>query len=71
MASQSLPQSFAPSPEIQPTPTNMTATELHQEIRERRALARHARRMGKRNARRWHIQLALNARAELRYHSGR
>ena len=49
----------------------MTATELHQEIRERRALARHARRMGKRNARRWHVQLALNARAELRYYASR
>ena len=49
----------------------MTTTELREEIRERRALARHARRMGKHNARRWHVQLALNARAELRYYSGR
>ena len=46
----------------QPT---MTAN-LHQEIRERLALARHARRMGKPNARRWHVQQALDARAELR-----
>ena len=43
----------------------MTAN-LHQEIRERLALARHARRMGKPNARRWHVQQALDARAELR-----
>jgi hypothetical protein len=41
-------------------------TNLHQEIRERLALARHARRMGKPNARRWHVQQALDARAELR-----
>ena len=41
-------------------------TNLHQEIRDRLALARHARRMGKLNARRWHIQQALDARAELR-----
>ena len=49
----------------------MTTHELHEEIRERRALARHARRHGLKVARLWHIQLALNARAELRYHSGR
>ena len=49
----------------------MTTTELHEEIRERLALARHARRMGKPNARLWHVQLALNARAELRYHTAR
>ena len=49
----------------------MTIHELHQEIRERLALARHARRMGKPNARLWHVQLALNARAELRYHTAR
>ena len=41
-------------------------TDLHQEIRDRLALARHARRMGKPNARRWHLQQALDARAELR-----
>ena len=41
-------------------------TNLHQEIRDRLALARHARRMGKPNARRWHVQQALDARAELR-----
>ena len=41
-------------------------TNLHQEIRDRLALARHARRMGKLNARRWHVQQALDARAELR-----
>ena len=49
----------------------MTTTELKEEIRDRLALARHARRMGKLNARRWHIQQALNARAELRYYAGR
>jgi hypothetical protein len=49
----------------------MTATELREEICERRALARHARRHGLKVARRWHIQLALNARAELRYHTAR
>ena len=41
-------------------------TNLRQEIRERLALARHARQMGKLNARRWHVQQALDARAELR-----
>ena len=46
-------------------------TDLHQEIRDRLALARHARRMGKPNARRWHLQQALDARAELRYYAGR
>ena len=49
----------------------MTIHELKEEIRDRRALARHARRMGKPNARRWHVQLALNARAELRYYGSR
>ena len=46
-------------------------TDLHQEIRERLALARHARRMGKPNARRWHVQQALDARAELRAYAVR
>ena len=49
----------------------MTIHELHEEIRERRALARHARRHGLKVARRWHVQLALNARAELRYYGSR
>ena len=44
----------------------MTTTELKEEIRERRALARHARRHGLKVARRWHVQQALDARAELR-----
>jgi len=43
----------------------MTA-DLHSEIRDRLALARHARRMGKPNARRWHIEQAVAARLELR-----
>jgi len=41
-------------------------TDLHSEIRDRLALARHARRMGKPNARRWHIEQAVAARRELR-----
>jgi hypothetical protein len=41
-------------------------TDLHQEIRDRLALARHARRMGKPNARRWHIEQAVAARLEIR-----
>jgi hypothetical protein len=44
----------------------MTTHELHQEIRDRLALARHARRMGKPNARRWHLEQAVAARLELR-----
>ena len=44
----------------------MTTADLHLEIRDRLALARHARRMGKPNARRWHVEAALAARAELR-----
>ena len=44
----------------------MTIQELHEEIRDRRALARHARRHGLKVARLWHVQMALNARAELR-----
>ena len=62
-----LPQSL---PEIQLTPT-MTIPELKEEIRDRRALARHAKRHGLKVARLWHVQLALNARAELRYYAGR
>ena len=62
-----LPQSL---PEIQLTPT-MTIPELKEEIRGRRALARHAKRHGLKVARLWHVQLALNARAELRYYAGR
>jgi hypothetical protein len=44
----------------------MTIHELHEEIRDRRALARHARRHGLRIARRWHVELALDARRQLR-----
>ena len=46
-------------------------TDPHQEIRDRLALARHAKRQGLKVARLWHVQLALNARAELRYYAGR
>lgn len=49
----------------------MTIHELHQEIRDRRALARHARRHGLKVARLWHVQQALNARAELRAYAAR
>jgi hypothetical protein len=41
-------------------------TELHQEIRDRLALARHAKHYGLKVARRWHIELALDARRQLR-----
>ena len=44
----------------------MTIHELHEEIRDRLALARHARRHGLRIARRWHVELALDARRQLR-----
>jgi hypothetical protein len=44
----------------------MTRIDLHQEIRDRLALARHARRHGLNIARRFHVELALAARAELR-----
>jgi hypothetical protein len=70
MASQSRQRIFALLSEIQPTPT-MTIHELHEEIRDRRALARHAKRHGLKVARLWHVQLALNARAELRHYAGR
>lgn len=49
----------------------MTIHELHEEIRDRRALARHARRRGWRFARLWHVELALDARAELRHYATR
>ena len=49
----------------------MTIHELNEEIRDRLALARHAKRQGLKVARLWHVQLALNARAELRYYAGR
>ena len=52
----------------QPT---MTIHELNEEIRDRRALARHAKRHGLKVARLWHVQLALNARAELRHYATR
>ncbi len=44
----------------------MNRDDLHEEIRDRLALARHARRMGKQIARRWHVETALAARTELR-----
>jgi hypothetical protein len=40
----------------------------HQEIRDRLALARHAKRQGLKVARAWHVQLALDARAKLRFY---
>jgi hypothetical protein len=49
----------------------MTIHELHEEIRDRLALARHAKRHGLRIARLWHVQLALTSRAELRSYAGR
>ena len=49
----------------------MTIHELHEEIRDRRALARHAKRYGLKVARLWHVQLALAARAELRAYATR
>ena len=44
----------------------MTIHELRQEIRDRLALARHARRHGLQVARRWHVELAIEARRQLR-----
>jgi hypothetical protein len=44
----------------------MTIHELHQEIRDRLALARHAKRRGLKVARLWHVELALDARRQLR-----
>ena len=41
-------------------------TDLHQELRDRLALARHARRNRLRIARVWHLALALDARRKLR-----
>jgi hypothetical protein len=41
-------------------------TDLHQELRDRLALARHARRNKLRIARVWHLALALDARRRLR-----
>jgi len=43
-------------------------TDPHQEIRDRLALARHAKRQGLKVARAWHVQLALDARAKLRFY---
>jgi hypothetical protein len=40
--------------------------DLHQELRDRLALARHARRNRLRIARVWHLALALDARRKLR-----
>jgi hypothetical protein len=44
----------------------MTIHELHQEIRDRRALARHAKSRGLRIARIFHVARALDARRQLR-----
>ena len=44
----------------------MTIHELHQEIRDRLSLARHAKSRGLRIARLWHVELALDARRQLR-----
>ena len=44
----------------------MSTHELHQEIRDRLSLARHARRRGLKVARLWHVELALEARRQLR-----
>jgi hypothetical protein len=49
----------------------MTIHELHEEIRDRLALARHARRRGLKVARRWHVELALDARRQLRAFASR
>jgi len=49
----------------------MTIHELHEEIRGRRALARHAKRRGLRIARLWHVELALDARRQLRAFAAR
>jgi hypothetical protein len=40
--------------------------DLHQELRDRLALARHAKRRGLKIARVWHVELALDARRKLR-----
>lgn len=45
--------------------------ELHQEIRDRLALARHAKRRGLKIARIWHVELALDARRQLRAYAAR
>jgi hypothetical protein len=39
---------------------------LHQEIQDRLTLARHARRLGLQIARRFHVEIALDARRQLR-----
>jgi hypothetical protein len=49
----------------------MTIHELHEEIRGRRALARHAKRHGLKVARLWHVELALDARRQLRAFANR
>lgn len=41
-------------------------TDLHQELRDRLALARNAKRRGLMIARVWHVELALDARRQLR-----
>lgn len=49
----------------------MTIHELKEEIRDRLALARHAKRRGWRFARVWHVELALDARRQLRAYATR
>jgi hypothetical protein len=49
----------------------MIIHELHEEIRDRRALARHAKRHGLKVARIWHVELALDARRQLRAFASR
>ena len=49
----------------------MTTYELHEEIRDRLALARHAKRRGLKVARLWHVVKATDARAELRHRAKR
>jgi hypothetical protein len=49
----------------------MTIHELHEEICGRRALARHAKRHGLKVARLWHVELALDARRQLRAFAAR
>ena len=41
-------------------------TDLHQEIRDRLALARHAKRQGLKLARLWHVENALYVRRQMR-----
>ena len=49
----------------------MTTNQLHDEVRDRLALARHARRLDLQIARRFHTELALAARRQLRAYATR